>query len=300
MMGTWAVIAVSAIVVGAILRDRPPARENTGCAPPPELTNERAAPLNDERAVTRARMLRRFEAWLDDILTHEEPPQGIAAEIWSQLQEDDPSISADPGVGGGELYSMWSALVALTQETKLQGRAFKQLSENLHAAKDDASEEQIDVLLDMRDRLIRGRKTAQQHVRRIPRQTQSHWRVWLSGKQIADNTALQKATQALLQGYLLSVERLDEALDSLGIQEIDCPDQPFDPQRMMAVDIEETERVPQGTVLNVYRTGYERQNRVLRVAEVQVARRPHNVTEQGIVNTGVTNPHDEVIDNERQ
>src|SRR5215472_15902489 len=71
-------------------------------------------------------ILRRFEEWLDDVLRAEEPPQGIAAEILSRLDAE--SAAAD---GQFDLYSMWSAVTALTQEVKLQGRTFKQLSETV-------------------------------------------------------------------------------------------------------------------------------------------------------------------------
>jgi molecular chaperone GrpE (heat shock protein) len=41
---------------------------------------------------------------------------------------------------------------------------------------------------------------------------------------------------------------------------------------MTAVDIEETESVPEGTVVEVYRNGFEWNNEVYRTAQVKVAR----------------------------
>lgn len=78
-------------------------------------------------AQARERILRRFEAFLDETLAAAEPPQGIAAEILAEAAAEEPAPFRD-------FYSMWAALTALTQEVRLQGRAFKQLSASLEAA----------------------------------------------------------------------------------------------------------------------------------------------------------------------
>ena len=78
----------------------------------------------------RARLLRRFEAWLDAALDDEEPPAGLAAEILTELAEDGPIAGPGPR-RPVDLYTLWSSLTALSQEIKLQGRSFKQLQENL-------------------------------------------------------------------------------------------------------------------------------------------------------------------------
>ncbi len=83
--------------------------------------------LKGEVSLDREEILRCFEAWLDGVLAAEEPPQGIAAELLSSL-----ATEAGPNTNNKcDLYSMWAALTGLTQEVKLQGRSFKQLSETL-------------------------------------------------------------------------------------------------------------------------------------------------------------------------
>jgi len=62
---------------------------------------------------------------------------------------------------------------------------------------------------------------------------------------------------ALTKGYELGLERLDQTLEEFNAHEIRCEGQRFDPRRMNAVDKEESTAVPEGTVLEVYRTGYE-------------------------------------------
>src|SRR5580658_5088570 len=87
---------------------------------------------------TRARMVRGFEAWLDRNLDRaiadEQPPQRLSAGLLAALENGDPLPpleSEQPGSSGCDLYSLWAAMTALTQEVRLQGRTFKQLNETL-------------------------------------------------------------------------------------------------------------------------------------------------------------------------
>ena len=72
----------------------------------------------------------------------------------------------------------------------------------------------------------------------------------------------------------MGLDRIDEALQQLGVSEIICEGKPFDPRKMNAVDVEETAEVPDGIVLEVYRTGYMIDTNVLQPARVKVARGP--------------------------
>jgi molecular chaperone GrpE (heat shock protein) len=81
---------------------------------------------------------------------------------------------------------------------------------------------------------------------------------------------------ALEQGYMLSLDRLDEAMQQFGVHEIVCEGQPFDPGMMRVVDVEETTEVPDGIVVEVYRAG----SVVLHPAQVKVARAPMKTSNQ--------------------
>ena len=97
----------------------------------------------------RSEILRRFEEYLDTAMAEEGPPAGIPAEI---LEGDAGSESAPM-----DWYTMWAAVTALTQEIKLQGRAFKQMGETLAAdAERRSRKESLNGLLEMRERLQRG------------------------------------------------------------------------------------------------------------------------------------------------
>jgi molecular chaperone GrpE len=232
--------------------------------------------------VDRQEILRRFEAWLDSVLAVEEPPRGIAAELLSAL-----TVEAAPGADGQcDLYSMWEAVTALTQEVKLQGRTFKQLSETLapvadlaprlpeaqREAQEQARREMLDVLLDLRDRLARGLDAARASQAKMQESLSTR-----TGRWLARHASLRYASEALAaleEGYRISLDRLDDVLAQFEVREITCRGQPFDPRSMHVVDVEETSEAVEGTVVEVYRAGYEWQGAVHRPAQVKVARSP--------------------------
>jgi molecular chaperone GrpE len=242
-----------------------------------------AGSLEGEVNLDREEILRKFEAWLDGILSAEELPPGIAAELLSSLT-DESGASAN---GRCDLYSLWAAVTALTQEIKLQGRSFKQLSETVaplaHLAPQipemqrDAQErsrrEMLDVLLELRDRLGRGLESAAVSQAKMRESLESGW----LARRLARHPALaqaQEAVTALKQGYTLSLDRLDEVLAQFQVRQIVCQGEPFDSSSMHAVDVVETEQAAEGTVVEVYRAGYEWRGEVYRPAQVRVARRP--------------------------
>jgi molecular chaperone GrpE len=244
--------------------------------------------------MSRDQIVRRFEQWLDETLAVEAPPAGVDAELLATLDG-----TAAPSNGGAEpaddAYTLWAAMVALTQEVRLQGRAFKELhttldgeagrmAEEVRAAyrerERDAQREAerrchrevLGALIEMRDRLGRGLQSARVVEAGIVERTR---RGWLS--RIFPPSAGGAATGALsavLEGYELGIERLDQTLHELNVREIRCEGQPFDPHRMSAIAREASSVVAEGTVLEVYRSGYEWGAEVFRPAQVKVACAP--------------------------
>jgi molecular chaperone GrpE len=233
--------------------------------------------------VDREEILRRFAAWLDSVLAPEEPPQGIADELLSALTGEARASTDDQC----DLYSMWAAVTALTQEVKLQGRTFKQLSETLapvadlapqlpdvqRKAQEQARREILDVLLDLRDRLTRGLDAARASQAKMRESLRFGW----TARWLARHASFRYASEALAaveEGYRISLDRLDDVLAQFDVQEITCHGQPFDPRSMYVVEVEETTEAVEGTVVEVYRAGYEWQGAVHRPAQVKVARSP--------------------------
>lgn len=269
--------------------------------PPDSPGHDRA-----DAAHVRARIVRRFETWLDDVLEGDQPIEGISAEILAQLEADPAACESQAAAAGGDLYSLWSAVIALSEETRLQGRAFKQLHESLtpmqglvesvgsmlqryvtsldeqdrrlsESTRQAVLQEVLATFIDVRDRLVRGAETANTWLEQARTSPPLGFGARLRQRIAPPPPPVQKdheaAVRSLLQGYYLGGEVLDEALTRLGVRPMDCIGRPFDPGSMKAVDVDERSDAEDGTVLEVYRQGYWWNNAVYRPAEVKVARR---------------------------
>jgi molecular chaperone GrpE len=242
----------------------------------------------------RDEIMRRFEALLDSALASEAPPAGIDAEILSSVMAGAEGATPDANT---DSYALWTAMTALTQEIKLQGRAFQELNHTLAAQTEKMAEELravyverertlqreaerrcrrevLSALIDLRDRLGRGRESVQAREVETAAAARAGWWARVCGKQPADTAA--DAMGALIRGYELGIERLDQTLDEFNAREIRCQGESFDPRRMNAIESEESATVPGGTVLEVYRSGYEWNGEIFRPAQVKVSRAPVN------------------------
>jgi molecular chaperone GrpE len=81
------------------------------------------------------------------------------------------------------------------------------------------------------------------------------------------------AVESWLQGLVLIEQRLLAILEREGVRPIPALGQPFDPHRHLAVAVQGDGRAPDGTVVEEELRGYALGDRVLRHAEVVVARR---------------------------
>ena len=273
----------------------------------------------ETKEALRALILHRFAGWLDDVLAEEKPLEGIAAQLLAELHDHKESDCLDPRVETYDLHSTWSAMTALTQEIKLQGRAFKQLSEKMApftgleamidklltthrealseacriaeegraerseretelklAERQRARRELIGVITELRDSLTIGLRSAVEGQRKIKEYPKWRRLNKFFIHRSADHNHMLEIVSSLKKGYLMGLDRIDEALQPLGVTEIVCDGKPFDPKIMKAADIEETGEVPDGTVLEVYRTGYMIDAEVLQPAQVKVARAPRS------------------------
>jgi molecular chaperone GrpE len=238
--------------------------------------------------MSREEILRRFEEWLDGALAAEEPPRGVDAEILSAVADESQGRA---GPEPAAAYSLWAAMTALTQEVKLQGRSFKELNDTLGAQESRMAErerelqreterrcrkEVLGVLIDLRDRLGRGLESVRASEAEIPKAARQGWRARLFARRFpqAGEDAADAVLPALKRGYEMGLERLDQTLEEFNAREIPCEGQAFDPQRMNAIDRQESGAVPEGTVIDVYRSGYEWNGEVFRPAQVKVSYAP--------------------------
>ena len=241
--------------------------------------------------MTRDEILRRFEVVLDAALADETAPSGIPAELLGEGNG-----AGNDGESSCDSYMLWSATTALTQEVRLQGRAFQDLTSGLEAqaarigaelksvyaerekllkaeAERRARKQILGQMVDLRDRLVRGLESAKTclETAKVPPPAPGFLERWLGSVPRADNPALD-AVAALIRGSELGIERLDQSLEEFGALEIHCAGQMFDPRRMNAIETEVSTAVPEGTVLEVYRSGYEWEGEVFRTAQVKVAK----------------------------
>ena len=88
--------------------------------------------------------------------------------------------------------------------------------------------------------------------------------------------ALQVESQdkTYVKGMELIHQRLSDALKKLGLEPIVAQGEPFDPHVHHAVEMVETEDVPDHTVLAEFQRGYNFKGRLLRPAMVKVAVEP--------------------------
>ena len=232
----------------------------------------------------------RFEEWLDDVLASEKPPEGIEEEILATLADE--AATAGNVRDETSSYALWAALTALSQEVKLQGRAFKELTAALDSQSSRAGEEIraayrerereaqreterrcrkeiLGSLIDLRDRLERGLISVQASAAEISRTSRNGWFSRTFGKTAA--VPPETVIAALIRGYELGLERLDQTLEEFNARPISSLGQLFDPCSMNAVEKQNSDEAPEGTVLEVYQTGFEWNGEVFRPAQVKVS-----------------------------
>lgn len=166
----------------------------------------------------------------------------------------------------------------LASESQEQDPAIQELElriESLKAAADEA-----------KDRELRAHAEAENVRRRSAREYEQVRKFALEGFSrellpALDNfaTAIETAKEqgvdgTVVQGIELSVKTLIDAMSKNGITEFDPTGEVFDPGRHMAMTSIEHPDVEPGTVVEVFRKGYLIHDRLLREAEVIVAKAP--------------------------
>lgn len=97
---------------------------------------------------------------------------------------------------------------------------------------------------------------------------------WLEVVDGVERALQQTADSPLYDGLRAVLEHMDAVLERHGVRRIGERGEPFDPNYHEAVDVRETDEAPDRTVVEVLRSGYARDDRVLRPAQVVVARAP--------------------------
>jgi len=82
---------------------------------------------------------------------------------------------------------------------------------------------------------------------------------------------VESADKEYVRGMELIYQRLTASLTKMGLEPIIAEGQPFDPNVHHAIEMVETDEVPEHTVLSEFQRGYNFRGRLLRTAMVKVA-----------------------------
>ncbi len=110
--------------------------------------------------------------------------------------------------------------------------------------------------------------------RRLQEDRERGLRDWLEAVDSVERALAMQPENPLFEGLRAVLEQMEAILDRQGVRRIGAAGEPFDPERMEAVGVRPADGVPDRTVLDVARSGYAIGDRVLRPAQVVVARTP--------------------------
>jgi molecular chaperone GrpE len=134
---------------------------------------------------------------------------------------------------------------------------------------------------ELEDRNLRARADLENYRRRSGRETERRVdearervvRDWLEALDSVERALRMTPDAAGLQAVL---EQMEAILERQGVRRSGAPGEPFDPERHEAIDVRVSDDVPDRAVLDVLRSGFALGDRVLRPAQVIVARRPQH------------------------
>ncbi len=197
-------------------------------------------------------------------------------EQFRELLDDDSVQLDEQSTDDVDLYSLFSELVAIKNEVRLQANQFKsaldlvaedkathqqQIQQARQQAKDEAIQQQsklLQQLLELRDRIESGVQLADQYQPAT---------FSLTGRRRD-----KRMIRSLIDGQQLSLSRLDQILKEANVVPITTLGRPFDPAVMNAVGISHDPAVEDGAVSKQIRRGYCWQEKILRIADVVVNR----------------------------
>jgi molecular chaperone GrpE len=117
------------------------------------------------------------------------------------------------------------------------------------------------------------KRVARDIERRVEEAREALLRDWLEVVDSVERALHQERDGPLAEGLQAVREQMDAVLARSGVERIEAVGERFDPERHEAVDVRESDDAEDGTVLEMVRSGYAHGGRVLRPAQVIVARR---------------------------
>jgi molecular chaperone GrpE len=137
-----------------------------------------------------------------------------------------------------------------------------------------------DALAAMEDRYKRSladldnyrKRSARELDRRVAESRESMLRDWLEALDSIERALRMDPDGPASPGLRAVLEQMEAILARYGVQRVGAPGEEFDPERHEAIGVRTTEDAPDRSVLEVARSGFALGDRVLRPAQVVVAR----------------------------
>jgi molecular chaperone GrpE len=144
--------------------------------------------------------------------------------------------------------------------------------------------ELIDELARVEDRYKRAladlenyrKRTTREVDRRVTEAEESALDDWLQVVDSVERAIQLEREGPCYEGLRAVLAQIDSVLDRQGAQRIGAPGDQFDPERHEAVAVRATGDLPDRTIVEVQRSGFARGDRVIRPAQVVVARAPEH------------------------
>jgi molecular chaperone GrpE len=154
----------------------------------------------------------------------------------------------------------------------------READSNGHATQEVAELEERCAQLD--DRLRRALADLDNYRKRAAREVESRVEQsrdrlmleWLEAVDSVDRALRGEPENPLFDGLRAVLDQMEAILDRHGVRRIGEPGEPFDPERHEAIGVVNTDQLPDRSVADVARSGYAVDGRVLRPAQVIVAR----------------------------
>jgi molecular chaperone GrpE len=118
------------------------------------------------------------------------------------------------------------------------------------------------------------KRTARDTERRVEESKEAQLREWLEVVDSLERALFMQPDDPVVEGLRAVLEQMEAVLARHGVRRMGAAGEQFDPERHEAVGVRPTTELPDRTVADVARSGFMLGDRVLRPAEVVVARVP--------------------------
>ena len=184
-----------------------------------------------------------------------------------------------------DLFRLFSELEALKAEVKREVRQQKEifnrfqalmntLEENNQSLTDSLNqqkESEKKVIYQAEEALLLELIDLQDRLQKTDQAIQNHKTSWLESR----SAKTQLFQENLKMGMDITVRRLNQLLERYSIEAIETKGQRMNPHTMRVMEVRTDEQYEDGFVIEEVRSGYLREGKLLRLAEVVAARSPN-------------------------